>query len=113
MTDVQTDHYPLGEAAFEGDERPEAFRRPVSQNGAACDEGAAILRDRIAARQWATAAAVASGEQPRKDPDAEFVAEVGAGYRVYVFPADGDGGHRRVVRKTLVDGFWRASSELE
>jgi hypothetical protein len=70
-------------------------------------KGAKILTERLAERQWRLTPSVQRGEQPPEDPDLEYLESIGDDYRAYAFPANGDGGEDRRVKKVLVDGFWR------
>ena len=70
-------------------------------------KGARELMERIAERQWRLTPSVQRGEQPPEDPDAQYLESIGDDYRFYAFPANGDGGEARRVKKVLVDGHWR------
>lgn len=70
-------------------------------------KGARELMERLAERQWRLAPGVERGDQPSDDPDAEYLESIGDEYRLYAFPANGDGGEARRVKKVLVDGHWR------
>jgi predicted ABC-type transport system involved in lysophospholipase L1 biosynthesis ATPase subunit len=70
-------------------------------------KGARELLERLAQRQWVLTPSVQRGEQPREDPDLQDLESIGDDYRVYAFPANGDGGEGRRVKKVLVDGHWR------
>ena len=70
-------------------------------------KGAKELTERLAERQWQLTPSVQRGEQPPEDPHAEHLESIGDDYRVYAFPANGDGGEARRVKKVLVDGHWR------
>lgn len=74
--------------------------------------GARMLRNTLAERQWWLADAVADGRQPPVDPDADHLELVGDGERLYVLPAR-NGGRPRRLRKTLVDGFWKPQTTAD
>ena len=76
-------------------------------------KGARELMERLAERQWRLTPSVQRGEQPPEDPDAQYLESIGDDYRVYAFPANGDGGEARRVKKVLVDGFWRFESAAD
>jgi hypothetical protein len=56
---------------------------------------------------------VERGDQPSNDPDAEYLESIGDDYRVCAFPAKGDGGEARRVKKVLVDGHWRPDDSVD
>lgn len=70
-------------------------------------KGAKALTHRLAEEQWPLALSVQRGEQPREDPHAQYLESIGEDYRVYAFPANGDGEEARRMKKLLVDGHWR------
>jgi hypothetical protein len=69
-------------------------------------KGAKILTERLAERQWLAAQSVQRGDQPQADPDADYLESIGDDYRLYAFPAAGDGALRR-VKKVLAEGSWQ------
>jgi hypothetical protein len=73
-------------------------------------KGAKILTERLAERQWLAAQSVQRGDQPQTDPDVDYLESIGDDYRLYAFPADGDGTPRR-VKKVLVEGAWQVQDE--
>jgi hypothetical protein len=63
-------------------------------------KGARELMERLAKRQWRLA-------------PGEYLESIGDDYRVYAFPANGDGGEARRVKKVLVDGHWRPDDSVD
>jgi hypothetical protein len=83
--------------------------------------GAEKLRTRLEYQEhWQKAEAVVRGDQPRVDPDADDLEEIGDGVRLYGIREE----HRQVVdgapslvvqrmTKRLVDGWWQTVYEIE
>ena len=63
-------------------------------------KGARELMERLAERQWRLAPGWSAGTSPATTRTPS----------TYAFPANGDGGEARRVKKILVDGHWRPTT---